>query len=218
MCACMQGRGEILLAVCPVDDMIWNAHKPGWRFWKLSMMRASKMKWVMRIFCVVQRPSKRSVQNSVSSPPVLLFTFSTIWQLPNRRKRRRMRRMRRRRRLPWSLETPKVVDQCLLFTLHLRLSFPPQRIWAHFLTDTKNPFWRNFEWFCITVLKESGWISREKKSIKWGSREVGLDRSRSGLEMGDGNTEDGAAWSAGQPLCFLHFCLCASSLLLFTVK
>jgi len=78
---------------------------------------------------------------------------------------------------------PKVLDQCLLFTLHLRLSFPPQRIWANFLRDSKNPFWRNFEWFCITVLKESDWISRKKKINKWGSREVGLDRSRSGLEM-----------------------------------
>jgi hypothetical protein len=39
------------------------------------MMLAWKMKWVIRICCVVQRPSNRSVQNSISSPPVLLLTF-----------------------------------------------------------------------------------------------------------------------------------------------
>jgi hypothetical protein len=66
---------------------------------------------------------------------------------------------------------PKVVDQCLLFMLHLRLSFPPQRIWANFLRDSKNPFWRNFEWFCITVLKESDWISREKRKLISGEAE-----------------------------------------------
>ncbi len=100
-----------------------------------------------------------------------------------------------------------------------------QRIWANFLRVTKNPFWRNFEWFCITVLKESDWISREKKINKWGSREVGLDRSRSGLEMvmvtmkmmQHGLLACLSVFSIS--ICILpHFCLCTPSLLLFTVK
>jgi hypothetical protein len=47
---------------------------------------------------------------------------------------------------------------------------------------------------------------------------VGKQRSRLGSKQewtgdGDGNNEDGAAWSAGLPLCFLHFHLHLAALL-----
>jgi hypothetical protein len=59
-------------------------------------------------------------------------------------------------------------------------------------------------------LKESDWISRETKINKQRSR---LGSKQEGTGDGDGNNEDGAAWSAGLPLCFLHFHLHLASLL-----